>query len=127
MQILSIAFFVVPSLCMSIDSITVNLILVLLHQFVVKNVFLHRVMEEGVYMEIPLEFDFTSGRNKVNKYEKGFNRLKQFLRAWIRRFTKAKVSMGYKQSRRDYTLLHNKVKLLSYLCILIISLNLSMI
>ena len=75
-----------------------------LHQFDVKNVFLHGKIKEEVYMKAPPCFssDFTPGEGcKLNKALYG---LKQSPREWFRRFTTAMTKFGYKQSNSDYTL-----------------------
>ena len=68
-----------------------------MHQFDVKNAFLHGSLEEEVYMEIPLGY-------KVCRLKKALYGLKQSPRAWFGRFTQAMVSLGYKQSQGDHTL-----------------------
>ena len=75
-----------------------------LHQLDVKNAFLHGNLDEEVYMEIPSGFEVKKERNKVCLPKKAFNGLKQSLRAWFGRFTKAMVSLGYRQSQGDHTI-----------------------
>ncbi|KAL0421755.1 UNVERIFIED_CONTAM: Retrovirus-related Pol polyprotein from transposon RE1 [Sesamum latifolium] len=84
-----------------------------LHQFDVKNAFLHGDLQEKVYMDLP------PGCNMHLKYSKQVCRLKKALyglkqspRAWFGRFTKSMKSFGYKQSNSDHTLFlkHNKEK-----------------
>jgi len=66
-----------------------------MHQFDVKNSFLHGSLEE-VYMEIPSGYGATNGGNKVYILKKALYGLKQSPRAWFSRFTQAMVSLGYK-------------------------------
>lgn len=61
-------------------------------------------MEEEVYVEIPLGYDYTSGRNKVCKLKNTLYRLKQSPHARLGRFTKAVVSLEYGRSQGDHTL-----------------------
>ena len=67
-----------------------------MHQFDVKNAFLHGSLEEEVYMEIPPGYGATNGGNKVYILKKALYGLKQSPRAWFSRFTQAMVSLGYK-------------------------------
>lgn len=73
-----------------------------MHQFDVKNAFLHGSLEEEVYMEIPPGYGATNGGNKVCKLKKALYGLKQSPRAWFG--TQAMVSLWYKQSQGDHTL-----------------------
>nr|KYP37079.1 Retrovirus-related Pol polyprotein from transposon TNT 1-94 [Cajanus cajan] len=75
-----------------------------LHRLDVKNVFLHGNLEEEVYMETPPGFEVQNERNKVCLLKKALYGLKQSPRAWFGRFTKAMVSLGYRQSQGDHTL-----------------------
>lgn len=67
-----------------------------LHQFDVKNAFLHGDLEEEVYMKIPsgLEDSFSVG--KECKLKKALYGLKQSPRAWFERFSRAMQIFGYK-------------------------------
>ena len=73
-----------------------------MHQFDVKNAFLHGSLEE-VYMEIPPGYGATNGGNKVCRLKKVLYSLKQSSRAWFGKFTQVMVSLGYKQSQGDHT------------------------
>jgi hypothetical protein len=55
----------------------------LLHQFDVKNAFLHGDLKEEVYMEIPLGLEDSSSVGKVCKLKKALYGLKQSPRAWF--------------------------------------------
>nr|KYP62611.1 Retrovirus-related Pol polyprotein from transposon TNT 1-94 [Cajanus cajan] len=55
-------------------------------------------------MEISPGFEVQNERNKVCLLKKALYGLKQSPRAWFGRFTKAMVSLGYRQSQRDHTL-----------------------
>ena len=60
-----------------------------LHQFDVKNAFLHGDLEEEVYMELPLSLKLPASNGKVCKLKKVLNGLKQSPRAWFERFSRA--------------------------------------
>jgi len=75
-----------------------------LHQFDVKNVFLHEDLKEEVHMEAPPGFSEDFQRNEVCKLEKTLYGLKQSPRAWFRRFTVAMKRYEYKQNNSDHTL-----------------------
>jgi hypothetical protein len=75
-----------------------------LHQFDVKNAFLHRDLKEEVYMEIPLGLEDSSSAGKVCKLKKALYGLKQSPRAWFEWFSWAMQRFGYKQSQADHTL-----------------------
>ena len=75
-----------------------------LHQFDVKNTFLHGDLEEEVYMDIPPSFEDTKTSGKVCRLKKSLYGLKQSPRAWFDRFTQAMIKYGFKQSYADHTL-----------------------
>ena len=75
-----------------------------LHQYDVKNAFLHGDLEEEIYMQIPPGFEETLGVNKVCKLQKALYGLKQSPRAWFGRFAKVMLAAGYRQSQGDHTL-----------------------
>lgn len=75
-----------------------------LHQFDVKNAFLHGELEEEIYMEVPPGYEKRMGTNTVCKLKKALYGLKQSPRAWFGRFSKTMVSLGYNQSQGDHTL-----------------------
>ena len=73
-------------------------------QYDVKNAFLHGDLDEEIYINIPPEFERNIG-NKVCKLKKAaLYGLKQYPRAWFRRFSKVMKEFGYKQSQGDHTL-----------------------
>ena len=79
-----------------------------LHQFDVKNAFLHGKIEEEVYMKAPPGFssDYSPGEGcKLNKALYG---LKQSPKEWFGRFTTAMKKFGYRQSNPDHTLFLKK-------------------
>ncbi|KAI5343288.1 hypothetical protein L3X38_011164 [Prunus dulcis] len=60
-----------------------------LHQFGVKNAFLHGDLEEEVYMDLPSGCNLAHDKkNQVCKLRKSLYGLKQFPKAWFGRFTK---------------------------------------
>jgi Reverse transcriptase (RNA-dependent DNA polymerase) len=66
-----------------------------LHQLDVKNTFLHGDLMEEVYMEIPPGFGTTQIVGKVCRLKKSLYGLKQSPRAWLDRFIKVMISLGY--------------------------------
>ncbi|KAL6337829.1 hypothetical protein AAG906_002294 [Vitis piasezkii] len=75
-----------------------------LHQFDVKNAFLHGDLKEDVYMDIPLGYMTSSKTEVVCKLQKALYRLKQSPRAWFGRFSLAMRKYGFTQSNSDHTL-----------------------
>ncbi|KAJ0440582.1 putative RNA-directed DNA polymerase [Helianthus annuus] len=75
-----------------------------LHQFDVKNAFLHGDLKEEVYMEAPPGFSKEFKKNEVCRLKKTLYGLKQSPRAWFGKFTMAMKKYGYKQSNADHTL-----------------------
>ena len=75
-----------------------------LHQFDVKNVFLHGDLEEEFYMDIPPGYTTSSKSEVVCKLQKALYGLKQSPRAWFGRFSLAMRKYGFTQSNSDHTL-----------------------
>ncbi|KAJ0434928.1 putative RNA-directed DNA polymerase [Helianthus annuus] len=75
-----------------------------LHQFDVKNAFLHGELEEEVYMEAPQGFTNNFGEKEVCLLKKSLYGLKQSPRAWFGRFTFAMKNYEFRQSSSDHTL-----------------------
>ena len=76
-----------------------------LHQFDVKNAFLHENLQEEVYIELPPGCNRqTEGNKQVCRLRKSLYGLKQSPRVWFGRFTSFMKSIGYKQSNSDHTL-----------------------
>ncbi|CAL8175745.1 unnamed protein product [Prunus armeniaca] len=76
-----------------------------LHQFDVKNVFLHGDLKEEVYMNSPPGCKMgTNTGNMVCKLRKSLYGLKQLPRAWFGKFSKSMKDFGYKQSNSNHTL-----------------------
>ncbi|CAL2264786.1 unnamed protein product [Prunus armeniaca] len=82
-----------------------------LHQFDVKNAFLHGELTEEVYMDIPPGYN-TTHTGIVCRLRKALYELKQSPRAWFGRFTMAMKNNGFKQCNSDHTLFlkHQKGK-----------------
>jgi hypothetical protein len=74
-----------------------------LHQFDVKNGFLHGDIEE-VYMEVHLGLEDSSSMGKGCKLKKALYGLKQSLRAWSSAFPKLCRDLITKKSQANYTL-----------------------
>ncbi|CAL2235458.1 unnamed protein product [Prunus armeniaca] len=87
-----------------------------LHQFDVKNAFLHGELTEEVYMDIPPGYN-TTQTGTVCRLRKALYGLKQSPRAWFGRFTMAMKNNGFKQCNSDHTLFlkHRKGKEISQL------------
>ncbi|KAM1767569.1 hypothetical protein ACFX12_045643 [Malus domestica] len=76
-----------------------------LHQFDVKNAFLHEDLIEEIYMELPPGSNVPDmHRKKVCRLQKSLHRLKQSPRTWFGRFTKSMRAFGYKKSNCDHML-----------------------
>ena len=75
-----------------------------LHQFDMENAFLHKNLEEEVYMDIPPNFETSSKAEGVCRLQKALYGLKQSLRAQFGRFNSAMKNHGFKQSNSDHTL-----------------------
>ncbi|CAL8114279.1 unnamed protein product [Prunus armeniaca] len=87
-----------------------------LHQFDVKNTFLHGKLTKEVYMDIPPGYN-TTQIGTVCKLRKVLYELKQSPRAWFGRFTMAMKNNGFKQCNSYHTLFlkHRKGKEISQL------------
>ena len=81
-----------------------------LHQFDVKNAFLHGDLEEEIYMELPPGYNHIGSENKVCKLEKALNGLKQSPRAWFGRFCKAIKNYGYNLRDSDHTMFFKRTE-----------------
>lgn len=75
-----------------------------LHQFDVKNAFLHGDLKEEVYMEAPSGFKAEFKEGEVCRLKKSLYGLKHSPRAWFGRFTVAMKLYGFNQSNSDHTL-----------------------
>nr|GEW74089.1 putative ribonuclease H-like domain-containing protein [Tanacetum cinerariifolium] len=71
-----------------------------LHQFDVKNAFLHEELKEEIYMEAPHGFTNSFGEREVCLLKKSLYGLKQSHRAWFGRFTLAMKHYGFRQILR---------------------------
>ena len=67
-----------------------------LQQLHVMNAFLNGELEEEEYMDLPPGFDSERKNGKVYRLKKLLYGLKQSLRAWFDRFTRAIQQHGYK-------------------------------
>ncbi|KAM0028505.1 putative RNA-directed DNA polymerase [Helianthus debilis subsp. tardiflorus] len=89
-----------------------------LHQFDVKNAFLHGELKEEVYMEAPPGFTGNFKTKEVCRLKKTLYGLKQSPRAWFGRFTLAMKGYAFRQSNSDHTLfLKRRGKLITCLII----------
>jgi Reverse transcriptase (RNA-dependent DNA polymerase) len=79
-----------------------------LHQFDVKNAFLHGDLEEEIYMDIPPGYSYSGSSSQVCKLKKALYGLKQSPRAWFGRFCRAMKKYEYSQSESDHTLFYRK-------------------
>ena len=74
-----------------------------------KNAFLHGVLSEEVYIDLPPGCMIPEVHcRKMCKLKKSLYELKQSPRAWFGRFTKSMRSFGYHQSNSDHTLFLKK-------------------
>jgi hypothetical protein len=75
-----------------------------LHQFDVKNAFLHGDLEEEIYMDVPLGYMANSKAKIVCKLQRTLYGLKQSPRAWFGRLNLAMRKYGFQQSNSDHVL-----------------------
>ena len=75
-----------------------------LHQFDVKNAFLHGDLEEEIYMDPPPGYEGLGNEGSVCKLKKALYGLKQFPRAWFGRFRSVMMKYGFRQSDSDHIL-----------------------
>lgn len=78
-----------------------------LHQLDINTAFLHGDLEEEVYMKI-LPGLKVSNRNLVCKLKRSMYGLKQSSRQWNHKLTNTLISLGYCQSKSDYSLFTKK-------------------
>jgi len=74
-----------------------------LHQLDINNAFLHRYIDEEVYI-LPPEGYANCPPGKVCKLKRSLYGLKQTSRQWNTEFTKFLVQLGFVQSKRNYSL-----------------------
>ena len=74
-----------------------------LHQFDVKNIFLHGDLKDEVYMDILSSFDDCKSTRKVYKLKNTLHNLKQSPRAWFERSMHAMLKWEYKLSQENHT------------------------
>ena len=72
-----------------------------LEQLDVKTVFLHRELEEEIYMDQPEGFIVPGKENYVCKLKKSLYGLKQSSHQWYKRFDSFMLSHGFKRSEYD--------------------------
>lgn len=72
----------------------------------VHNAFLHRVLEEEVYMKQPPGYENSSQPNFICKLDKALYGLKQAPRAWYARLSGKLQQLGFKASKADTSLFY---------------------
>ena len=77
-----------------------------LHQFDIKNAFLHGDLQEEVYMEQPLGFVAQGEIGKVCRLWKSLYGLKQSPRAWFGKFSHVVEKFGLQKSKSDHSVFY---------------------
>jgi histone deacetylase 1/2 len=75
-----------------------------LRQLDVKNVFLHGILEEDVYMKQPPGFESSANPNYICKLDKALYGLKHAPRAWYSRLSFKLSTLGFVPSKADTSL-----------------------
>jgi hypothetical protein len=84
-----------------------------LRQLDVKNVFLHDILEEEVYMKQPSGFVSSQFSSYHCKLDKALYGLKQASRAWYSRLSDKLQTLGFSPSKTDISLFHYKKGLIT--------------
>lgn len=77
-------------------------------QLDVNNAFLHRFLDEEVYMVPPAGYD-KAQNGQVCRLQKSLYSLKQASRQWNKELTKFLTSIGFSQSKQDYSLFTRQI------------------
>ena len=89
-----------------------------LRQLDVKNMFLHGVLEERVYMKQPPGFEDPQFPNHICKLDKALYGLKQAPRAWFSRLSSKLHDLGFIPSKADTSLfLYNRSGIIIFLLV----------
>jgi hypothetical protein len=106
-----------------VKSATIRLVLIIvvsrgwsLRQLDIKNVFLHGVLEEEVYMKQPPGFENPHTPHFICKLDKALYGLKQFPRAWFARLSIKLTALGFVPSKADTSLFSMISLVLLYIC-----------
>ena len=77
-----------------------------LHQLNIRNVFLHRHLQEEVYMEQPPGFVAQGEKRKVCRLRKSLYGLKQSPHAWFDKFNQVVEAFGMQKSKFDHSVFY---------------------